>query len=59
MDVQKDICGPMKAVWPLTAPQAEAVIKRLEQKKAGLTKELEAKAAEEAKEVFKPERQAS
>ena len=55
MDVQKDICTPMKAVWPLTAPQAEAVIKRLEQK---LSKELDSKTVADAKEVF-PETDAS
>lgn len=39
MNVQKDICGPAKFVWPLTGQQAEAVIKRLHQKKAELAKE--------------------
>lgn len=43
MDVARDICTPMKAIWPLTFQQSEAVIKRLEQKKLDLAKELDAK----------------
>jgi hypothetical protein len=59
MDVQKDICLPLekkrgvKVTWPLTAPIAEATIKNLEKKKAGLSKELDAKVVEAAKEVFR------
>jgi len=34
MDVQRDICVPMKAMWPMPARLAEATIKRLEQKAA-------------------------
>ena len=52
MDVQKDICLPMKAMWPMPAPLAEATIKRLEQKKAALAKELDQKASKVAGEVF-------
>ena len=45
MDVQKDICGPAKVVWPMTGQQADAVIKRLEQKRTTLAKELDAEVA--------------
>ena len=59
MDVEKDICVPARFVWPLTGPQAKAVIKRLEQKKTNLSKELDARDKAAAEEVFKTETPAS
>ena len=55
MDVQQDICAPAKLMWPLTAQQADVVIKGLEAKRTKLAKELDAQAeAEEQKAHEKP-----